>query len=178
MSVDNPIDWSGEGTGYWNRVRQNPYVYIQDGEEVSCFTINPKSERECQLDRAYMDVAKIFAGLSRAERLKVGAVLVKDRQILTEGYNGTPSGLDNTMEIDGVTSEYAIHAEQNILMKMAKNTTSSVGSTLYVTHSPCATCAKLLYQAGIVRVVYEQEYRDTAPLEFLRDAGVQVEKLS
>lgn len=137
-----------------------------------------KTARERQLDKTYLEVAKLFANLSRAERLKVGAVLVRDRQILAEGYNGTPTGMSNVMEVDDVTVPEALHAEMNVLMKMAKTSNSSQGSTLYVTHSPCFVCAKLLYQAGIVRVVYGEEYRDTAPLEFLRSAGVIVECLN
>ena len=137
-----------------------------------------RTARERQLDKTYLEVAKLFANLSRAERLKVGAVLVRDRQILAEGYNGTPTGMSNVMEVDDVTVPEALHAEMNVLMKMAKTSNSSQGSTLYVTHSPCFTCAKLLYQAGIVRVVYGEEYRDTAPLEFLRSAGVIVECLN
>ena len=136
-----------------------------------------KTDRERQLDKTYMEVAKLFAGLSRAERLKVGAVLVRDRQILAEGYNGTPTGMSNVMEVDGKTTDYVIHAEQNLLVKLARTNNSSVGATLYVTHSPCSTCAKLLYQAGIVRVVYGEEYRDTGPLDFLRSAGVIVESM-
>jgi dCMP deaminase len=158
---------------------QTPYTLdATSTSRAKEFSINRRSSREIQLDQTYMEVAKLFAKLSRAERLKVGAVLVRDRQILAEGYNGTPTGMSNVMEIDDITVPEVIHAEMNILCKIAKSAQTSVGSTLYVTHSPCFTCAKLLYQAGIVRVVYDELYRDTDPLEFLKSAGVIVECIS
>lgn len=134
--------------------------------------------RTTEFDQAYMKVAYIFAELSYAQRLQVGAIIVKDRQILAEGYNGSPSGFPNQCELeDGKTSELTIHAEQNALIKMAKSSNSTVGATLYVTHSPCQTCAKLIYQAGIERVVYCENYKDLSGINFLIEAGIDVVRL-
>ena len=127
------------------------------------------------LDNAYLDMASIWGSLSYAERKKVGCLIVKDGQIISDGYNGTPTGLSNVCEDEsGKTLEIVIHAESNALMKLAKGTSSSQGATMYLTLSPCFDCAKLIKQAGVNRVVYREEYRKTEGLEFLRTTGIKV----
>jgi dCMP deaminase len=132
------------------------------------------------LDLNYLKIAKIRSELSRAKRLKVGAVLVKGDSIISMGWNGTPSGSDNNceIEIDGklVTKPEVLHAETNCISRVAKSTISSEGSTLYCTHSCCIDCAKLIYQSGVVRFVYLDDYRSDDGILFLRDRGVVVEK--
>ena len=130
-----------------------------------------------KLDTIYMNIAKAISKLSYAERSKVGAIAVKNTQIIGEGYNGTPHKWDNTCEIDNKTVPEVLHAEANLITKIAKSTLSSEGSTLYVTLSPCFECAKLIYQSGFNRVVYLEEYRNTDGLEFLKKCGITVEKL-
>lgn len=127
-------------------------------------------------DRAYMDMAERWAQLSRANRKQVGALVVKDRQIISDGYNGTPTGFDNTCEgEDGLTLPYVLHAESNAITKLARSPQSSAGATLYVTLSPCFHCAKLIVQAGIERVVYRDAYHDLTGVQFLQDCGVVVQ---
>ena len=126
-----------------------------------------------------MDVAKRFAQLSYAQRLKVGAIIVKDEVIISDGYNGTPTGFDNCCENDaGETKWYVLHAEANALMKLSKSTNSSKGATLYITLSPCKDCAKLILQAGIQRVVYLNEYKDCSGLEFLKNTGITLDYIT
>ena len=122
-------------------------------------------------------MASVWAKNSYCARRQVGAILVKDRMIISDGYNGTPSGFENVCEDEnGVTKPYVLHAEANAITKVAKSNNSSEGATLYVTASPCLECAKLIIQAGIRRVVYAEEYRITDGLDLLRRAGIQVEK--
>ena len=135
-----------------------------------------------KLKNAYMEVAKTFSNCSTAKRLKVGAILVKNGNIISFSYNGTPSGFDNDCEylIDGelVTKSIVLHAEENLLMKIAKSNESSEDSIMFVTHSPCIKCARLIYQAGIKEVYYREEYRDISGVEFLRDkCKIKVEKM-
>lgn len=133
---------------------------------------------------AYMDVAHCFAELSTAERLKVGAIIVKDDRIISIGYNGMPSGWTNICEdimADGhatwtKTKPEVIHAEVNAIAKLAKSPESGVGSMLFLTHSPCMQCAKQIYTAGIEEVIYKEEYRDCSGVEFLRKCGIKVTK--
>ena len=125
---------------------------------------------------AYMRAAHLFADLSSAERLKVGAIIVKDGRIISIGYNGTPSGWDNTCEQDGVTKPEVIHAEANAISKLARSTESGRGAEMYLTHSPCIECAKLIHASGIGRVFYQTTYRSDAGIEFLRDCGVRITK--
>ena len=125
---------------------------------------------------AYMRAAHLFSDLSSAERLKVGAIIVKDGRIISIGYNGTPAGWDNTCEQDGVTKPEVIHAEANAISKLARSTESGYGAEMYLTHSPCVECAKLIYASGIVRVFYQTTYRSDAGIEFLRDCGVRITK--
>jgi dCMP deaminase len=135
-------------------------------------------------DIVYMKMASEWGQLSNARRKKVGALLVKNNTIIADGYNGTPSGFENECEtpifdkdnnfLDYETKWYVLHAESNALAKVAKSTQSSDGSTLYVTMSPCRECSKLILQAGINRVVYSETYRDSAGLDLLKKAGVDV----
>jgi dCMP deaminase len=146
-----------------------------------------RTQRQHQVDVTYIKMAQIWANLSHANRKKVGALIVKNNTIISDGYNGTPSGFENECEIainneDGSFREYqtkwyVLHAESNALAKVAKSTQSSEGSTLYVTYSPCTECSKLILQSGIKRVVYLEEYRDVSGLDFLRKAGVEIKKI-
>ena len=131
-----------------------------------------------KFDQSYLDMASVWAHNSYCKRRQVGALLVKDRMIISDGYNGTPSGFENICEDEsGATKPYVLHAEANAISKVAKSGNSSEGSTLYVTASPCMECAKLIIQAGIRRVVYRDEYRLTDGIDLLRRAGVEVEKV-
>ena len=122
-------------------------------------------------------MASVWAKNSYCSRRQVGAILVKDRMIISDGYNGTPSGFENVCEDEnGVTKPYVLHAEANAITKVAKSHNSSDGATLYITDSPCMECAKLIIQAGIKRVVYAREYRIIDGVDLLRRAGIEVEK--
>ena len=127
------------------------------------------------LDRRYLAMAEIWAQNSYCKRRKVGALLVKDQMIISDGYNGTPAGFENICEDDeGYTKWYVLHAEANAITKVAKSNNSSYGATLYVTTSPCPECSKLIIQAGIKRVVFKELYRNTEGLDLLRRAGIEV----
>jgi len=130
--------------------------------------------KQRRYDKAYLRMAKTWASLSHCERKKVGAIIVKDGMIISDGYNGTPAGFDNCCETNsGETQWYVLHAEANAILKVAKSTNNCVGSTLYQTLSPCKDCSKLILQAGITKVVYISEYKDTAGIDFLKNAGVE-----
>ena len=127
-------------------------------------------------DAAYLRMAAEWSKLSQCKRRQVGALIVKGRSIISDGYNGTPSGFENFCEDEeGYTKWYVLHAEANAILKVASTTQSCEGATLYLTMSPCRECSKLIHQAGIRRVVYASEYKDPSGLEFLRKAGVEVE---
>ena len=127
------------------------------------------------LDKRYLRMARIWAENSYCERRKVGALLVKDRTIISDGFNGTPAGFENICEdADGVTKTYVLHAEANAITKVARSNNSSEGGTLYVSTSPCMECSKLIIQAGIKRVVFSELYRITDGLELLEKAGIEV----
>ena len=131
-----------------------------------------------KFDDKYIKMAEIWAGNSYCKRRQVGALLVKDRMIISDGYNGTPSGFENNCEDEnGVTKPYVLHAEANAITKVAKSGNSSQDATLYVTAAPCIECSKLIIQAGIKRVVYKDEYRLMDGVELLRKAGIEVEKV-
>jgi len=131
-----------------------------------------------KFDDRYLEMASVWAKNSYCRRRQVGALLVKDRMIISDGYNGTPSGFENVCEDEnGVTKPYVLHAEANAISKVAKSGNNSQGATLYVTASPCIECAKLIIQSGISRVVYRDEYRLTDGVDLLRRAGVEVEKV-
>ena len=131
-----------------------------------------------KFDHSYLQMAAVWAQNSYCKRRQVGALLVKDRMIISDGYNGTPSGFENNCEDEnGATKPYVLHAEANAITKVAKSGNSSEGSTLYVTASPCIECAKLIIQAGIKRVVYRDAYRLTDGIDLLKAAGIAVEQV-
>ncbi|MHC5362897.1 deoxycytidylate deaminase [Myroides sp. LJL110] len=126
-------------------------------------------------DKAYLRIAREWAQLSYCKRKKVGAIIVKDRMIISDGYNGTPTGFDNCCEDQNdLTHWYVLHAEANAILKVASSTQSCRNATLYITMSPCKECSKLIHQAGITRVVYLEWYKDAEGVDFLKRAGVQV----
>lgn len=132
-----------------------------------------------KFDRSYLRMAQIWAENSYCKRRKVGALLVKNNMIISDGYNGTPSGFENICEDEnGVTKPYVLHAEANAITKVAKSGNSSEDATLYVTASPCIECAKLIIQAGIKRVVYRDEYRLQDGPDLLKQAGIEVEQVN
>ena len=132
--------------------------------------------KTAKYDAAYLRMAAEWSKLSYCQRRQVGALIVKGRSIISDGYNGTPSGFENFCEDEeGYTKWYVLHAEANSILKVASTTQSCEGATLYLTMSPCRECSKLIHQAGIRRVVYASEYKDLSGVEFLRKAGVEVE---
>lgn len=132
------------------------------------------SEKQDLLDKRYLRMARIWAENSYCERRKVGALMVKDRTIISDGFNGTPAGFENVCEdADGMTKTYVLHAEANAITKVARSNNSSDGATLYITASPCLDCAKLIIQAGIRRVVFNELYRITDGIDLLKRAGVE-----
>ncbi len=135
-------------------------------------------EKQNRYDKAYLKIALQWSELSYCKRKKVGAIIVKDRMIISDGYNGTPSGFENCCEDeDGLTRWDVLHAEANAILKVARSTQSCEGATLYITLSPCKDCSKLIHQSGIKRVVYLNGYRDDSGLVFLAKAGVDVVKI-
>lgn len=136
--------------------------------------MNSNNDKQEVLDRRYLRMATIWAENSYCLRRKVGAIMVKDKMIISDGYNGTPAGFENVCEdTDGVTKPYVLHAEANAITKVARSNNSSQGSTMYVTASPCLECAKLIIQAGISRVVFNDLYRLSDGIDLLRRAGVE-----
>ena len=132
-------------------------------------------DKQLELDRRYMRMARIWAENSYCVRRQVGALIVKDKMIISDGYNGTPVGFENICENeDGFTKPYVLHAEANAITKIARSNNNSNGATLYVTTSPCIECAKLIIQAGIIRVVYGEEYHVMDGIDLLKRAGVEV----
>lgn len=137
-----------------------------------------KVEKQLLLDKRYMRMARIWAENSYCERRQVGALLVKNKMIISDGYNGTPAGFENKCEDENnVSKPYVLHAEANAITKIARSHNSSDGATLYVTASPCIECSKLIVQAGIKRVVYGEQYRIMDGVELLKRAGIEVEFL-
>lgn len=131
-------------------------------------------EKQSTLDKRYLRIAEIWAENSYCRRRQVGAIIVKDKMIISDGYNGTPAGFENVCEdTDGMTKPYVLHAEANAITKVARSNNSSQNATLYVTASPCMECAKLIIQSGIKRVVFNELYRITDGLDLLRRAGVE-----
>ena len=132
-------------------------------------------DKQLQFDKSYLAMAGVWAENSYCQRRKVGALIVKDRMIISDGYNGTPCGFENVCEDDnGITKPYVLHAEANAITKVAKSNNSSDGATLYVTAAPCVECAKLIIQSGIKRVVYIDSYRITDGLELMERAGIEL----
>ncbi len=134
------------------------------------------TEKQLSLDKRYMRMAQIWAENSYCQRRKVGALMVKDQMIISDGYNGTPAGFENCCEDEtGHTYPFVLHAEANAITKIACTSNSSKGATLYVTTSPCIECAKLIVQAGINRVVFSEHYRLQDGIELLKKAGIEVD---
>ena len=132
------------------------------------------NNKQFELDKRYLRMARIWSENSYCTRRKVGALIVKDKMIISDGYNGTPSGFENVCELeDGTTKGYVLHAEANAITKIAKSGNSSLGATLYVTTSPCLECAKLIIQSGIKRVVYSEKYRIDDGIKLLERAGIE-----
>ncbi|MFA5849610.1 MAG: dCMP deaminase family protein [Bacteroidales bacterium] len=137
------------------------------------------SEKQIQFDKSYLEMAAVWAKNSYCKRRQVGALLVKDRMIISDGYNGTPSGFENVCEDeDGHTKAYVLHAEANAITKVAKSSNSSEGATMYVTTAPCLECSKLIIQAGIKRLVYRDNYRITDGIDLLARVGIEIVNLS
>lgn len=133
------------------------------------------TDKQERYDRAYLRLALSWAQLSHCSRKKVGAIIVKDAIIISDGYNGTPAGFDNCCENEeGNTHWYVLHAEANAILKVAKSTNNCKDATLYLTHSPCKDCSKLVLQSGIKRLVYQEAYKDTSGIDFLKNAGLEV----
>lgn len=135
-------------------------------------------QKQLKYDKAYLRIAEEWGKLSYCKRKQVGAIIVKDRMIISDGYNGTPTGFENFCEDEeGYTKWYVLHAEANAILKVAASTQSSKGATLYITLSPCKDCSKLIHQAGIVRVVFKKSYRDDSGIKFLEKAGIDVAQI-
>jgi len=135
-------------------------------------------KKQRRYDLAYLKMANEWAKLSHCERKQVGALIVKDKMIISDGYNGAPTGFDNCCEDEvGNTKWHVLHAEANAILKVASSTQSSRGATLYLTLSPCRECSKLILQAGIKRLVYAKAYKDTAGLEFLKTSNIEIIEL-
>lgn len=136
------------------------------------------AKKQLRYDKAYLRIAKEWGKLSHCKRKQVGAIITKDRMIISDGYNGTPTGFENYCEDDeGYTKWYVLHAEANAILKVAASTQSCKGATLYITLSPCQECSKLIHQSGIIRVVYSNGYRDDSGLRFLEKAGIELVKI-
>lgn len=138
-----------------------------------------QKEKQLKFDKAYLRIANEWGKLSHCKRKQVGALIVKDRMIISDGYNGTPTGFENYCEDDeGYTKWYVLHAEANAILKVAASTQSCKGATLYITMSPCKECSKLIHQAGITRIVYEIVYKDNSGLDFLEKAGIELNQVT
>jgi dCMP deaminase len=161
-----------------------PYWFIKDNQTLFTEDINGiyESEKSKKKDLIYLRMAREWSQNSHALRKKVGCLVVKDKMIISDGFNGTPHGFDNscenTINDDLVTKKEVLHAEANAITKLAKSSQSSDGATIYVTLSPCYECSKLMVQSGIKKVVFQEVYRDTASLEFLRKAGIEIIRIS
>ncbi len=137
-----------------------------------------KEKKQLKYDKAYLRIASEWSKLSYCKRKQVGAIIVRDRMIISDGYNGTPSGFENCCEDEeGLTQWYVLHAEANAILKVARSTQTCENATLYITLSPCKECSKLIHQSGINRVVYKNGYHDTSGIDFLLKAGVVVDQI-
>ena len=133
------------------------------------------ANKQLKFDKAYLKMALEWGKLSHCKRKQVGALIVKDRMIISDGFNGTPTGFDNCCEDEnGATKWEVLHAEANAILKVASSTQSAKNATLYITLSPCTQCSKLIHQAGIKRVVYANAYKDDAGIKFLKKAGIEI----
>jgi dCMP deaminase len=152
---------------------------IIDGEkQIKSFVDEIKNRyKQQRYDKTYLNMATEWSKLSHCTRLQVGALIVKDGMIISDGYNGSPSGFDNNCELNPETSHwYVLHGEANAILKCAKRGQSCDGATLYLTHSPCKECSKLILQAGIKRLVYSEDYRDNQGVDFLKQTGIEIIK--
>ena len=141
------------------------------------YKMNNQMTKQQKYDLTYLNMAKEWAKLSHCTRKQVGALIVKNGMIISDGYNGTPTGFDNKCETEiGETNWFVIHGEANAILKCARHGHSCDGATLYQTHSPCKDCSKLILQSGIKRLVYLEDYKDTSGIDFLREAGVEIKK--
>ncbi len=139
---------------------------------------NNGTKKQERYDRAYLKIAEEWGKLSHCERKQVGAIIVKESMIISDGYNGTPSGFDNCCEDEnGYTKWFVLHAEANAILKIARSSHNCNGATLYLTLSPCKECSKLIHQAGITRLVYKKAYKDDSGLSFLKKAGVELKQI-
>lgn len=146
--------------------------------EYKLNTLLNMESKQIKYDITYLKMAREWSNLSHCERKKVGALIVKNGMIISDGYNGTPSGYDNCCETDAwETHWYTIHAESNAILKCARWGHSCDGATLYLTHSPCKDCSKSILQSGIKRVVYNENYKDLEGVNFLMNSGIQVDKI-
>jgi len=137
-----------------------------------------KEKKQNKYDKAYLRIAAEWSKLSYCKRKQVGAIIVRDKMIISDGYNGTPSGFENCCEDEeGLTQWYVLHAEANAILKVARSTQTCENATLYITLSPCKECSKLIHQSGIKRVVYKDGYKDTSGLDFLVKAGIEVAQI-
>ena len=137
-----------------------------------------KEQKQLKYDTAYLRIAAEWSKLSYCKRKQVGAIIVRDRMIISDGYNGTPSGFENNCEDEeGLTQWFVLHAEANAISKVARSTQTCENATLYITLSPCKECSKLIHQSGIKRVVFQHGYRDTTGLDFLEKAGITVTQI-
>jgi dCMP deaminase len=137
------------------------------------------TNKQLKYDIAYLRMAQEWSKLSYCKRRQVGALIVKDKMIISDGYNGTPTGFENVCEDkEGNTKWYVLHAEANAILKVASSTQGCAGATLYITMSPCQQCSKLIHQAGITRLVYFDEYKDNSGIKFLKKAGVSISHIT
>ncbi|WP_396144453.1 deoxycytidylate deaminase [Flavobacterium sp.] len=137
-----------------------------------------KEKKQNKYDKAYLRIAAEWSKLSYCKRKQVGAIIVRDKMIISDGYNGTPSGFENCCEDEeGLTQWYVLHAEANAILKVARSTQTCENATLYITLSPCKECSKLIHQSGIKRVVFKDGYKDTSGLDFLTKAGIEVAQI-
>ena len=151
----------------------NVFYYINSFCCLLTINLHYSMQDTTTLDKRYLRMATIWAENSYCKRRQVGALIVKDKMIISDGYNGTPSGFENICEEDDITKPYVLHAEANAITKIARSSNNSDGATLYVTDSPCIECYKLIIQAGIRRVVYAREYRLRDGIELLERAGIE-----
>ena len=166
------ITWDFLNLPMW-RIKKNN----DDKYDVSSMEFHPEGIKADPRDLIYLEMASVWAKNSYCKRMQVGCLIVKDKSIISDGYNGSPTGFPNICEIDDVTLPQVLHAEANAITKLAKSTQGSDGSTLYVTLSPCFECSKLIIQSGIKKVVFSDVYRKPESLSFLAEAGIEIIKI-
>ena len=156
---------------FFEHVIKGRYNYVNRNSKIDSIL----DEKKARYDKAYMRMAIEWAKLSHCKRAQVGSLIVKDGMIITDGFNGSPTGFDNDCEdCNNETHWYVLHSEANAILKCAKNGSSCVGATVYLTHSPCKECAKMIYQSGIIKLVYNKNYRDNEGINFLKKSGLEV----